>query len=653
MDGEPLFRFVGGKGGVGKTTCAAAIAVASASEGQRTLLVSTDPAPSLGDVFQRPIGRVPRAIPLAHASLKAVEIDAARALAKWLQPRTAVLEEIALRGTWLDREDVTRILAQTLPGIDEIAALLEIARLARSKQYDLVVVDTAPTGHTLRMLVMPDALRGLARVFDDMQEKHRAMTAALSGAWRGDAADALIEELDTDGRELAALLRDPARVRMTWVTLPEPMSIEETRDAVGALRGEGIAVSDVIVNRLTPAPPQRCRWCAARRRFEQRSLSRMWRSEAPLIMAGVVARQPEPRGARALLAIGHELQSPLLRPRASSSRDLPVRGGFPVGTRRTDAPVGDKTRLLMFGGKGGVGKTTCAAAAALEIAVRGPRRRLLLVSTDPAHSLADALGQPLSDRARTLRGGPRNLAVRELDASRQFAVLRERYADAIDGVFDRLSRHSAFDASHDHRVMRDLIDLAPPGIDELAAVIEVTDLVTTAGDAAYDLVVMDTAPGGHALRLLDMPGIAQGWVKALMAVLLKYQPVVGAGDLGTLLLSLSRGLGRLRELLADPDRTRFVAVTRAESLPAVETIRLLKRLEAMDINVPLIVVNAVGAGTCGNCTRVRSAQRRSLQALHRNVREHQDTAIALTPAVIPPPFGITALRRWRGSWRQR
>jgi len=173
------YRFVGGKGGVGKTTCAAAIAVSAAASGLRTLAISTDPAPSLGDAFDYPLGEAPRKVPLRKGSLHGVEIDAARALERWLADRRDTLERIALRGTWLDEDDVARLLRLSLPGIDELAALLEIARYARSGRYDLIVVDTAPTGHTLRMLAMPGTLRSVAQVFDHMQAKHRVLVEAL------------------------------------------------------------------------------------------------------------------------------------------------------------------------------------------------------------------------------------------------------------------------------------------------------------------------------------------------------------------------------------------------------------------------------------------------------------------------------------------
>jgi arsenite-transporting ATPase len=227
--------------------------------------------------------------------------------------------------------------------------------------------------------------------------------------------------------------------------------------------------------------------------------------------------------------------------------------------------------------------------------------------------------------------------------------VRARYGEAIDAIFDRLSRGSRFDATHDRRVMQDLIDLAPPGIDELSAVLEVTDAI--AGDdvaAAWDLLVMDTAPSGHALRLLQMPALVQDWAKALMVILLKYQPVVGIGDLGVLLLRLSQGTGRLRQLLADRRRTRFIAVTRAASLPRAETMRLIAKLRTMQIEVPAVVVNAAGAGTCDRCRRAVRRERRELTQLRRAVHRH--TRIIVAPAEMPPPRGRVSLERWARRW---
>jgi arsenite-transporting ATPase len=641
------------------------VAAAAAAGGVRTLLISTDPAPSLGDALGAPLGASPRPVPSGRrATLHALEIDAPRALNRWLAARRPALERIALRGTWLDQEDVSRLLRLSLPGIDEIAALLEIARFAGRDRYDLIVVDTAPTGHTLRMLAMPETLLGVARVFDAMQAKHRVMVEALRGSWAPDEDDALIDALAEDARRLSALLRDSDRVRTSWVTLAEPMAVEETSDAVHALARQGIPLHDIIVNRMTPVPDGACRWCRARRAFEAAALESLrrqagtWTPRPALKM--VMGRDREPKGLPALTGIGKELEREVswAAPRASRKSRArapvpPVKGassalarGMPLAL----APIAE-TRLLMFGGKGGVGKTTCAAAAAIDLARRQPRRRILLLSTDPAHSLGDALSVRLTDEPRRIPRAP-NLFARELDAARAFDRVKDRYREAIDGLFERFARTTAFDAGHDRRVLRDLIDLAPPGLDELAATIDVTDALTLASaEDRYDLLVVDTAPTGHAMRLLEMPALVQEWTRALMTILLKYQPVVGVGELGSMLLALSQGLGRLRALLSDPAQTRFVAVTRAAALPRAQTLRLLDRLARLRVLAPLVVVNAVGVGECRRCRRLETAARREIAALARAVRATADPPrIALAPARMPPPNGAAALGTWARSW---
>lgn len=644
---------MGGKGGVGKTTCAAAIALAAARAGRHTLVVSTDPAASLADALSRPLGPEPLNIPLRRGRLHAVEIDAPAALARWLDGRRSILEQIALRGTWLDRDDVSGLLQLSVPGIDELAALLEIERFASHGAYDLIVVDTAPTGHALRMLGSPETLRNLAVVFDRMQAKHRAVVEALRGRWRPDAEEGLIAEIDEAGRRLAALLRDTARVRFSWVALPELMAVEETVDAAAALSAAGITLSDIIVNRLTPRPNRPCAWCDARRGVEARNIATARRRLPRIPLIGVMQRDVEPRGLRHLGPLGAEIESAT---QVDTDRGRRITTPNLRAPRSTDLEmVGVETRLLLFGGKGGVGKTTCAAATALTIARRSKTRRVLLLSTDPAHSLSDALGAPVSATAAPIRGGPPNLLVREIDAAAMFLEVRRRYADAIDLWFDRLSRGGSgvhLDAAHDRRVMHSLIDLAPPGVDELTAVVEVTDALADASSEAPDVVVMDTAPTGHALRLLEMPALAQGWTRALMSILLKYQPVSGVGELGAVLLRMSQGLGRLRSLLIDPRRASFVVVTRAASLPREETRRLIVRLAAMKIHVPWILVNAAGRGTCARCRAGARHERRELLTLRRLTAGDARGRIplAVAPAEVPPPHGVRELQRWKSTW---
>jgi arsenite/tail-anchored protein-transporting ATPase len=640
------------------------LALSAAARGTRTLIVSTDPASSLGDALgvrtTRRIGAVPQPVRWRRATLQVAQVDADSFVRRWIRQNGGVLEQIALRGTWLDRDDVVQLLRLSLPGIDEIAALLELARLGRSGRYDLIVVDTAPTGHTLRMLQTPQALEGLARVFDAMQAKHRVMVEALRGSWTADEADQFIEELDRDAHALAALAGDRRRSEFVWVTLPEPMAIEETMDALDALAAAQIPVETIVVNHVTPAPPRKCDWCNARQAFEWQAIARLHERFSDIgrplpKLLTVAAREQEPVGLRALAEIAEELDAAgetAVRP-ARAPRTV-VRGASRA-TRARDVLEIDRVRLLMFGGKGGVGKTTCAAAAALAAARRSPHRRVLLISTDPAHSLADVLGVVCTDTATPIRDGRSNLWVRELNASRAYDELRERYATAVDSLFDGLGRGSAFDAAHDRRVMHGLLDLAPPGIDELVAVIEMTKALSTATTGgSFDAIVMDTAPTGHALRLLEMPSLVHAWVKALMRILLKYQPVVGVGDLGALLVEVSRELGRLRTMLSDAASTAFVVVSRGARLPRQESERLILRLRRMKVPVSSLIVNGVGRGSCSRCRRIASREWREIRQLSRAARAGiADVRMVLAPNDVPPPHGIDRLLNWHARWAGR
>jgi arsenite-transporting ATPase len=652
------FRFVGGKGGVGKTTCAAALGIASARRGQPTLHISTDPAPSLGDALGQRLGPAPRPV-RGVRGLHAVEVDARAAIARWIDARRDTLERMALRGTWLDSDDVARLLRLSLPGIDEVAGLLEVLDLGGGERYAQVIIDAAPTGHLLRMLGMPATLDGLARVFDHMQAKHRIIVDALRGSYTPDAADLLIGEIAERGRELHGLLRDPARTVLSWVTVPEPMAVEETRDGLAWLRQQGMSVDRVIVNRLTPAPPARCGWCSARRQSERRAVAALLRAPEVrgLRVLPLGAAAVEPRGVRALSAMGAELERarPVARP-ARTTRPAAARASLPAGVSspaRLDEAAA--ATLVLFGGKGGVGKTTCAAALALHAAAVAPERRVLLLSVDPAHSLADVLGQECPDTGRRLERGPPNLLVRELDASRAFAGVRERVTGAIEALFSPLSAAGPGGvavAQQDRQVMADLLELAPPGVDELVSIMEIAESVLEA-PRRFDLAILDTAPTGHALRLIEMPALVHEWVRAVMAIILKYQPAVGVGALGAELLRLSQGLGQLRKLMADPRRTRFITVTRAANLPRAETRRLLARLQAAGVSAPLVVVNAAGAGTCSRCRAEQAAQQAEIARLRRALRRRSPApAVVLAPAALPPPHGPARLRAWIRGWRE-
>jgi len=637
------------------------VAVALAESGRRVLVVSTDPAHSLGDALGRRLGPRPRPVPVRRGTLRAVELDADAALARWLDRRRDGLATIALRGTYLDREDVERFLSLSLPGTDELIGLLELARLARASPLDDVVVDTAPTGHTLRLLQMPETLRQIASVLDDMQAKHRFLSRSLGGRYRADSADALIAEIEQEASGILALLRDAERTTFSWVMLPEALSLEESRDGLAGLRRSGISVGEIVVNRVTPAPPGPCALCEGRRRSEAAVLAETARAFRPLPMRVVAAQDEEPEGVGALRTFARALVGPPGRFRPAPSAGS-ARKRVPAATRRSPRAPAEpwwlsdlmprSRRLLVFGGKGGVGKTTAAATAALALA-DGRDGRVLLLSADPAHSLGDALSVRLGDDARAVPGASPRLRARELDADRALAAARARYRGAVDQLFDALRGGSNLDPAFDRAVMQDLIALAPPGIDELFALAAVTDALTQESTpSAPSTVVLDTAPTGHVLRLLALPDAAREWIQALLSVLLKYRQVVGLGQLAQELVDISKQLRALEALLRDPARTAFVAVTRPADLPRRETVRLLDQLGAMGIPVAGLLVNAITPPGCARCRRASGREEKHVRALARRFLTRAGRPMILAPMTAPEPRGVRALRDWGRTWRR-
>ncbi len=651
------FTFFGGKGGVGKTTCAAAAAARAASEGRQVLVVSTDPAHSLGDALAVKLDSRPRGV---SPGLFAVQLDADRALERWLREREDAFRVIADRGTYLDDEDIESLFSLSLPGVDELVGLVELARLARVAAWDEVIVDTAPTGHTLRLLEMPETLHRLADVLDDMQAKHRFLAASLGRGFRPDFADRTIAEIESEATALRSLLVDPLRSAFTWITLPERASLDESIDGIDALERIGIRVSTVVVNRVWPLPARPCPLCSPRVRAEaackwraSRDFSRARRLEIPAVVPQPIGPRPledlarsvrelraeKPRGARTgAIARGRStrFRAPFAPPRLR--RD-----------RRLELPA--SLELVLVGGKGGVGKTTVACAMALETATLEPKKRLLLLSTDPAHSLGDVLGRAVSDEAEPLPEGPKNLHVRELDAKGAFRRERERYRRAIDEAFAALFR-GHLEPTFDRAVLRDLFELAPPGLDELFALTSIAsalDRTRGARGKGYDRVIVDTAPTGHTLRLLALPETALSWVHAVMRILLKYRHVIGLGELAAELTALAGRMRALSALLADPARASFVVVTRPAELPCAETERLVRELRRISIGIGALVVNAVNIPHCARCERASRHERPYVDRLSRLAERARVPAIAV-PASYPPPRGAAELRNFYASF---
>jgi arsenite-transporting ATPase len=599
------------------------------------LVVSTDPAHSLGDAFGAPLTATPHRM---AARLDAVELDARRAFARWVRQHHEALADLVERGTWLDRGDAESLLALPVPGVDELAGILEIARLARAapSRYDLVIVDMAPTGHALRFIAAPRTVAAVADVLDALQQQHRIVRERF-GRPHIDAADELIETLAGEAEAMAAMLRDPATTTFAWVTLAERMSLAESEDGIAALTAEQIPVSELIVNRVS-IDGRGCAVCTARASEDAEAAGEIIRSLGRGRRTRIVpALTEEPRGTRGLRRLSRYLGGRQTAPLASSHRRRsprrPVMSSAPgrASIAPETVPAIRDARLLFVGGKGGVGKTTVAAALALRIAADRPDRSILLLSTDPAHSVADVLRAPIGAAPALIPGGPTNLYACELDAARAFREKRR----AIEAALEQLG---SLDAG-----IRHLLELTPPGVDELFGMMALLDV-----HAGYHVTVVDTAPTGHALRLLALPEAAQEWVRVLMRLLLKYRDLIRPGSLGAELLDASRLIRRLQEAVRDPRSSRFLVVTRAARLPRAETVRLLSSLRQLKLAPGAVVFNArtLAPGRCPRCRAIAGAERRQIAAL----RPPRDCVIIQTPLVVPPPQGRAALNRWTRAW---
>jgi arsenite-transporting ATPase len=451
------------------------------------LAISTDPAHSLGDALGVPLSARPSRVRSGRRTFQAAELNGPRAFERWLRNHHQALGEVLEHGTWLDREDIDALLELSIPGIDELVAMLEIVRLAGQPPargahlgYDLVIVDTAPTGHTLRLLAAPDAVAAVAGALEGLQREHRLIRNRLARVASPEAADRLITLLAEQAHSSGALLRDPDRSALHWVLLPEALSVAESKDGLRALDRAHINVSDVIVNRVLPDGPP-CPICDRRREDERKIVRSVVRSPGRERAVHVVHAEPdEPRTRVAFARIGAELRSgPEGPPRKGRQPSVKVRTrsastavSLPQDARTIspdDIPACRGARLLLFGGKGGVGKTTASAAAALSLARTNLSRRVLLISIDPAHSLSDVFGVAIGDRPITLPGGPKNLRVRELDAKMVLAARRA----PLDAALNEIAGAVGADpwAATGGRDFSKLIDLAPPGIDELFGIL--------------------------------------------------------------------------------------------------------------------------------------------------------------------------------------
>jgi arsenite-transporting ATPase len=265
-------------------------------------------------------------------------------------------------------------------------------------------------------------------------------------------------------------------------------------------------------------------------------------------------------------------------------------------------------RIVIFGGKGGVGKTTAAAAYALSIAQANPAKKLLIFSTDPAHSLSDSFAEDIGQLKKGV-AGIKNLDAMEIDPGKWFEELKERYRSWTDELFASLSGRAGMEIQFDREAMRELVELTPPGIDEIAALGTISELLD---EDRYDSIILDTAPTGHLIRFLELPEVALSWIRTFMKLLLKYQTVVRATEVAEELIALSKSIKKVLALLKDPELCEFVAVAIPETMSLEETVDLAKALGKLKVPLRKLLINGViseeAAKQCRFCRARRKAQ---------------------------------------------
>jgi arsenite-transporting ATPase len=550
----------GGKGGVGKTTLSIAAALHLAKSGREVILFTTDPASNLSD--------------LLHGEIRAESLDAAALYAQFLERNLASFLELGDRGTYLDKDELRRFFELSLPGVDELMAWMRIGELAEANPDAIVVVDTAPTGHTLRMLSASDHFRQFAEALESMQAKHRGMVQQFTRRRVRDALDDYLDAFAAQARSRRELLTDPKRAAFVPVTLAEPWVIEQTQRLIAEVE---IDVPFVILNRAREG------------------------ATAPFPRVVIAPRACVPLDSAERIA---QWTEGVILSRVDGEGSSPLRSFAPL--RMTEG------RLTFLAGKGGVGKTTCAASLALQLA---KTKKTTVISVDPAHSLRDVFAH---------EAPPPNLTVETIDTREKWRRFRDGLGEEIERAVAALTPGN-FTVAYDTEAMKKLVQIAPPGADELFAVNRLADLIA---DPSREAIVVDTAPTGHFLRLLDLPKTAGEWVREFMRILLRYRELVPAGSLGEELLRASRALHALEETLRS-DETRVLVVTRPERIVVAESLRLIAEVERRGMRAGGVIANYVTPENGDGCDQsMRAYEMDELRKLGEvTVIERRDTPV--------------------------
>jgi arsenite/tail-anchored protein-transporting ATPase len=588
-DANLKWVWVSGKGGCGKTSNSCALAVQLAAKRHSILLVSLDPAHNLSDAFNQKFSREPTKVN-GFDNLDAMEVE----------PPTAADAALSTGGNDEIPPEFAELYS-AIPGIDEAMAFGTLMRSVSELQYDVVVFDCAPTGHTLRLMSFPSLVEKAASLMRGMVTQFGPMIGSMGPAVGMPAINveeisAKIDELDHMAKQITTIFSDRERCTFVCVCIAEFLSVFETERLVQELSKYKINVRNIVVNqviRKTDAddPTLATALYKARLAMQHKYLEQLLELYGEdFHLTPMPMLTGEVRGREALNTFA-EL---LLKEKPRYFRCMPSVGeiGEYPGNLKNIVDPNSGVRWILTTGKGGQGKTTLSCSLAVALEKTG--KKVLVVSTDPAHNLSDAFAQKISgSTSPTKIDGFNSIYALEVDAT----DATENFLGANDTAGDAGSLPGG--GILPIETIRQLVT-SIPGIDEAVSFSQISKLVQKMD---FDVVLVDMAPTGHALRLLAFPAVAQ---KALA----KFEGL--RASLGPMLQMITGNdpsmAGKVREaeeklaearrrieafaaMLTDQEHTTFVCISIAEFLSVYETERLVQALVEMDINVRNVVVN--------------------------------------------------------------
>ncbi len=573
----PRFLFFTGKGGVGKTTLACASAVALAGMERRVLLISTDPASNLDEVLETELGQTP--LPIHGVpNLDAMNIDPEAAAKEYRErivgPYRGVLPDASVAS-----------IEEQLSGACtvEIASFNEFARLigdeAAIKGYDHVILDTAPTGHTLRLLSLPAA-------WNDFIADNKTGSSCL-GPLAG------LKEQRATYEKAVGVLNDPQRTLLVLVSRAEESALKEATRASSDLATLGMKNQFLIVNGVFHTTDKNDPVALA---FEQRGKTALAGMPAPLRDLPRLQTGFKAKGCIGLAALRTAFDSQVPTNGYSKIKhnlDLPE---YPKLDELIEKISLTRTGAVMTMGKGGVGKTTLAAAIAVGLADRG--HTVHLTTTDPAAHIEEALS-----------GTHGNLTVGRIDPAAETRAHVKNVLIAAKGKLDA----EALELLEE--------ELRSPCTEEVAVFQSFAREIARGQDG---FVVLDTAPTGHTLLLLD-------------ATEAYHREVLRSNS------ELSSEVRQLLPRLRDPDFTRIFLITLPEATPVHEAAQLQADLRRAHIEPFAWVINQSFAATGSKDPGLMEKAESELRYINEVVQQHA-TKIAIVPWLAVEPRGSANLR---------